>query len=182
MKARNIPAITGVMGFILGVVLTPVFIASQILEPELLPPSNKIEGTLAHIAFAVHDVDKTAAAFEDIFGIEINPGFDVKGVAFPPSYGGATMNVKFTQFEANGVRFELLQPLDGPDDVRSPWKDFLEKHGEGVQHIGFYVANTPEAREMLISKGGKWTQAAAPTMSYVDMDPVLPITFEVMQE
>ena len=92
------------------------------------------------------------------------------------------MNVRFAQFEANGVRFELLQPLDGPDDVRSPWKDFLEKHGEGVQHIGFYVDSTPEAREMLISKGGKWTQAAAPTMSYIDMDPVLPITFEVMEE
>ena len=80
MKARTIPAITGVMGFILGVVLTPVFLAGQ-------TPSSKIQGTLAHIAFAVHDVDKTAAAFEDIFGVEINPGFDVKGVAFPPSYG-----------------------------------------------------------------------------------------------
>jgi catechol 2,3-dioxygenase-like lactoylglutathione lyase family enzyme len=137
--------------------------------------SNKMAGTLAHIAFAVKDVDKTGAAFSEILGVPVAPGREVRNVPFPPSYGGKKMNVKFVQFTANGVTFELLQPLDG----ESPWKDFMEKHGEGVHHIGFNVADATEARMFLESKGGKWTQAGSPTAAYVDMEPKLPITFEV---
>ena len=113
--------------------------------------------------------------FGEILGVKTNPGRVVKGVKFPPSYGGQTMNVKFTQFTANGVGFELLEPLDGP----SPWKDFIDKHGEGVHHIGFNVGDATEARMFLESQGGKWTQAASPTSAYIDMEPKLPITFEV---
>jgi catechol 2,3-dioxygenase-like lactoylglutathione lyase family enzyme len=167
MTMRGGAAVTGIVGFVLGTVLSPVLLQSQ--------TPSKMAGTLAHVAFAVRDVDKTGAAFAEVFGVTVAPGRTVRNVPFPPSYGGATMNVKFTQFTANGLTFELLQPLDGP----SPWKDFLEKHGEGVHHIGFNVADYLEARTMLESKGGKWTQAASPTAAYVDMEPFLPITFEV---
>lgn len=167
MKMRSSTVVTGVVGFILGAVLTPALLQGQ--------APSKMAGTLAHIAFAVHDVDKTAAAFADVFGVKVSPGRVARNVPFPPSYGGATMNVKFTQFTANGVVFELLEPLDGA----SPWKDFMEKHGEGVHHIGFNVADSTEARTMLEAMGGKWTQAASPTSAYVDMQSKLPITFEV---
>jgi len=151
----------------LGAALSPVLVRGQ--------ASNKMQGTLAHIAFAVRDVDKTSAAFGEVLGVKTSPGRAVRNVKFPPSYGGATMNVKFTQFTANGLVFELLEPLDGP----SPWKDFIDKHGEGVHHIGFNVADATEARTFLESEGGKWTQAASPTSAYIDMEPKLPITFEV---
>ena len=167
MTIRTSHAITGVVGFILGALLTPVLVQGQ--------ASSAMTGTLAHIAFATKDVDKMGAAFSDVFGVKVNPGRVVRNVPFPPSYGGATMNVKFVQFTANGVVFELLEPLDGA----SPWKDFIAKHGEGVHHIGFNVGNSTEARTMLESMGGKWTQAASPTSAYIDMEPKLPITFEV---
>jgi catechol 2,3-dioxygenase-like lactoylglutathione lyase family enzyme len=167
MKIPTSTAITGVCCFILGAAFSSAPVRGQ--------SSNKMQGTLAHIAFAVKDVDKTSATFGEILGVKTSPGRVVKGVKFPPSYGGQTMNVKFTQFTANGVGFELLEPLDGP----SPWKDFIDKHGEGVHHIGFNVADATEARVFLESQGGKWTQAASPTSAYIDMEPKLPITFEV---
>lgn len=167
MRLRSITVVVGVVGFLLGGILTPVLLKGQ--------DSNPMEGTLAHIALAVHDADKTAAAFADVFGVEVRPGMVVRNVPFPPSYGGATMNVKFLQLTVNGVVFEILEPLDGP----SPWKDFMEKHGEGIHHIGFNVADATAARVMLESKGGKWTQAASPTSAYVDMEPTLPFTLEL---
>ena len=167
MQTRTAAAMTGVLGFVLGAILAPAVQGQA---------SNTMSGTLAHIAFAVKDIDKTAKAFADVLGVPVPQAREVRGVNFPPSYGGQKMNVKFLQFQANGVTFELLQPLDGP----SPWKDFMEKHGEGVHHIGFNVADANAARTFLESKGGKWTQAPSPTMAYVDMEPLLPITFEVM--
>ncbi|MBM3778375.1 MAG: hypothetical protein FJW23_09080 [Acidimicrobiia bacterium] len=169
MTAHSRSVATGIAGFVLGAVLTPVFLQGQ------APAPSKMAGTLAHIAFAVNDVDKTAAAIGQVFGVEAPKGREVRGVRFPPSYGDQTMNVKFLQMQANGVTFELLQPLDGPN----PWKDFMAKHGEGVHHIGFNVADATEARVFLEGLGGKWTQAASPTSAYVDMEPFLPITFEV---
>ena len=165
MHVRSAIVVTA--GFILGSVLTPALFGQA---------ANPMQGTLAHIAFVVHDVDKTAAAFGNVFGVPAPPAVVARNVAFPPSYGGATMNAKYTLVSANGVEFEFVEPLDG----QSPWKDFLEKHGEGVQNIAFNVPNAAEARMFLESKGGKWTQAIRPTMAYVDMAPKLPITFEVI--
>jgi methylmalonyl-CoA/ethylmalonyl-CoA epimerase len=167
MKKYSGMAVTGLLGLVLGAVFGPAPLQSQ--------TSNPMEGTLAHIALAVSDVDKTAAALGAVFGVEAPKGREVRGVNFPPSYGGATMNVKFLQMTANGVVFELLQPLEG----ESPWKDHMAIHGDGVHHIGFNVADATKAREMLEGLGGKWTQAASPTSSYVDMEPLLPFTFEV---
>ncbi len=167
MQISRSTVVIALFTFVLGAALSSALLRGQ--------ASNKMQGTLAHIAFAVKDVDKTSAAFGEIFGVKTSPGRVVRGVKFPPSYGGATMNVKFTQFSANGVTFELLEPLDGA----SPWKDFIEKHGEGVHHIGFNVGDITESRTFLESAGGKWTQAASPTSAYVDMEPKLPITFEL---
>src|SRR5215831_11611999 len=140
MQTRTVAAITGIVSFIAGSVLAPQLLYSQ--------AANPMTGTLAHIAFTTRDVDKMAAAFSDVFGVKVNPGRTVRNVPFPPSYGGQTMNVKFTQFTADGITFELLEPLDGP----SPWKDHLEKHGEGMHHIGINVPDYLAARTFLESK------------------------------
>ena len=166
MHARS--AILVTTGFILGSVLTPALFGQQAARP--------LQGTLNHIAFVVRDVDKSTAAFADVFGIPNVPARVARNVPFPPSYGGATMNAKYSLLTANGVVFEFVEPLDGP----SPWRDFLEKHGEGVQNIAFNVPNAAEARNYLESKGGKWTQAIKPNMAYVDMAPIIPVTLELI--
>ena len=165
MHARSAVLVTA--GFILGSVLTPALFG-QAAKP--------LQGTLAHIAFVVHDVDKSSADFADVLGIPNSPARVSRNIPFPPSYGGKTMNAKYTLLTANGVVFEFVEPLEG----ESPWRDFLEKHGEGVQNIAFNVPNAAEARKYLESKGGRWTQAIRPNMAYVDMAPKIPVTFELI--
>jgi catechol 2,3-dioxygenase-like lactoylglutathione lyase family enzyme len=135
-----------------------------------------VQGQLSHISFAVADVEKTAKAFADVFGVAMQKPQDFRDIPWGPRFPGKKMNTRRIGLTINGVSFEFLQPLDG----ESPWKEFIEKSGDGVHHIGFSVASVPAAREYLESKGGVQTQAFSEMANYVDMHKAgLPITFEV---
>jgi len=47
------------------------------------------------------------------------------------------------------MQFELVQPLGGP----SIFADHLEAHGEGIHHVGRYVADHPAATAEAIAAG-----------------------------
>lgn len=143
-------------------------------------PSQKptpVQGTLSHVSFAVNDVEKTARAFADVFGIEnVAKPQDFRDIKWGPRFPGKVMHTRRMGFTINGVSFEFLQPLDG----ESPWKEFIQKSGEGVHHIGFSVPDVAKARAYLESKGGVQTQDYSAAANYVDMTKAgLPITFEV---
>ena len=53
-----------------------------------------------------------------------------------------------------GINLEIFGPGDGP----SPWREFLEKHGEGVMNVAFFV----EDREACYEYIGKMPAAPAP--------------------
>lgn len=139
--------------------------------------ANPLAGPLAHVALVVNNAEETAKAFGDVFGVKVPPkGTMNRGVKYAPVYQGAVMNGKFMTVEVNGIRFEIIEPLDGP----SVWKDYLLAHGEGVQHIGLSVDNSEAARKVLEAKGGRWTLDYGVQASYVDMAPRIPMTFELL--
>jgi hypothetical protein len=78
------------------------------------------------------------------------------------------------------VDFELIQPLDGP----SLYKEFLEKHGEGVQHIACMGtgANYEENIENFKKMGFNLLMGGSIGDNiryyYLDSDPVLKFTVE----
>jgi 4-hydroxyphenylpyruvate dioxygenase-like putative hemolysin len=87
------------------------------------------------------------------------------------------MGTKTTFLQANGMNLELIEPLDGP----SPWRDFLEKNGEGVHHIAFTVPEWAPMVKFLESKGGTWVQGTEEfDFGYVDLTQQLGFTVEVM--
>ena len=47
------------------------------------------------------------------------------------------------------IELELIEPVKG----ETPWKTFLEKKGEGICHLAFYVDNIDEAESELLNKG-----------------------------
>lgn len=168
MRTRSAFVLTGLAGCVVGSLVT-----SQVVRGQAGTP---LEGSLSHISFVVHDVDKTMQAFGGAFGVSGKPAQTYRDVPWGPEFPGKMMHGKIGQLRINNVGFEFIQPLEG----ESPWKEQLTRSGESVHHIGFSVADVPAAVALLRSKGGKQTQGYAPTVVYMDMHGAgMPITFEV---
>lgn len=97
---------------------------------------------LQQVCIVVHDVDRAVQGLWEAFGIGpwnvfINrPAalWDTTYMGKPASFG---YKVAKTQGRVgSGLELEIIQPLEG----RSIYTDFLESHGEGLQHIGRHLA------------------------------------------
>ena len=133
--------------------------------------------TITHIGFVANDAKKTAAAFADVFGAEVSDVTDVKPAGFPEGHQGdrkaytRVANVRF-----DNMVLKIAQPMGGP----SPWRDFLDKYGEGVHHIAFDVNGLEDQVHLLESKGGRRVVGAAgSTAALVDLMPQLGINIEL---
>ena len=81
-----------------------------------------------------------------------------------------------------GLVFELVQPLDGP----SIYKEWLDEHGEGVQHIACMMHSqarlgrvqeaTGQARGAKVLMGGRIGETIE--FYYLDTEPMLKFVLE----
>lgn len=93
---------------------------------------------ICQIALVVKDIEKTARNFCEVFGLPMPEIFSL-----PPAEEAHTRfrgkptdtRARLAVFKMGPVVLELTQP----DGEPSSWKEFLERHGEGVHHIGFMV-------------------------------------------
>jgi len=99
-----------------------------------------------HVGYVVRDLDKTTKYFWEVLGIgpwefmEFGP--NVEKYKY---YGKEDkLLVKIAEARVGDVSIELIQPVSGP----SPHRDFLEKHGEGMQHLGILVDSYQDVEEM----------------------------------
>jgi methylmalonyl-CoA/ethylmalonyl-CoA epimerase len=109
--------------------------------------------TVTHIGMVVKDVDKTARKVADVFELQVPA---IKKTAAAPLPKGATGHAKAHTRAAemrfdNGIVLEINEPVGGP----SPWRDYLEKYGEGIHHLSFAVPVVEDYVKLLESKGGK---------------------------
>jgi len=75
---------------------------------------------------------------------------------------------------------ELIQPLEGP----SIWQEFLERKGEGMHHIGFFVEDIDREEENLLKQGLKILQKGRSDRggyTYFDTDSIGGVIFELIQ-
>lgn len=93
---------------------------------------------LDHIGIAVKDLDQAMKLYQDTFGIE-------PSVVYESSYTKA----KIAFFPIGEVRIELMQPVN-PDSVLGT---FLEKRGEGIQHVAYKVKDVDRSLTELERKG-----------------------------
>jgi catechol 2,3-dioxygenase-like lactoylglutathione lyase family enzyme len=105
-----------------------------------------------HICIVVKDIDKTKDYYESI---GIGPWVD-----YPPLVEYTKLNVmdekgffasRFVYTMIGDLQLQLVQPGEG----RTIYKDFLEKRGEGVFHIGFEVDDIEAADKQLADNGLK---------------------------
>ena len=108
-----------------------------------------------HLGFVVHDLDAVAERYSRMLGVDRwrTHELTIARVPWDPRSTDGRLKVAFGR--AVGLTFELIQVLEG----RTPHLDFLETHGEGIQHIGLWAQDIRAAAEHAISQGGRLTLA-----------------------
>lgn len=102
---------------------------------------SSIFGPTRQIGYVVHNLDE---ALDRWLALGIGPFFRADHV--PLEYlrvGGKQVDVDLSLAMANSgeVQIELIQQHN-PEP--SPYKDFLDRHGPGMQHLGFWSTNYEE--------------------------------------
>ena len=100
--------------------------------------ANQPIGKLDHIGVAVKSLAEARKFFEDVLGARFLYQHENREAGFT-----------LVELDLNGVIFELLEPLGDNSFVRS----FLEKRGEGLHHLTFYVPNSKEKIAELKEQG-----------------------------
>ena len=91
-----------------------------------------------HLGIAVHSIEEAKKLFQDTLGLK-----------FEGSETVAEQKVTTAFFPVGDSEVELLEST-APD---GPIAKYLEKRGEGIQHIAFRVENIEEALAELKEKG-----------------------------
>ncbi|HLG10570.1 MAG TPA: VOC family protein [Dehalococcoidia bacterium] len=99
-----------------------------------------------HIAFAVRDIEETIERWKKLFGPSSWHIWEARPNGTRPAYGRAA-----------GQTWELWEAKGRGD---SSFHEYLEKYGEGVQHIGFWVEDVRAAVEAALDGGARFQTAS----------------------
>lgn len=92
---------------------------------------------ISHIGIAVKDLDEGIAFYQKL-------GLTLEAIEEVPS-----QMVKVAFFPVGDTRIELLAPTS----EESPIAKFIEKKGEGIQHLAFAVEDLPDALKQSEEEG-----------------------------
>ena len=116
-------------------------------------PGKNTFSRLAHVGLVVRDMNKT---IERLTALGIGPFTPrmpppdaqeiYRGKPFVPS-----QRVAIQITHVGDMELELIQPLNGD----SPHREFLDKKGEGIQHLGFMVDNLQDDVKRLTKQGSE---------------------------
>ena len=101
-----------------------------------------IEAMGFHIGMVVHDADAAVESYRRLLGGTVGVGKSVPKAApsaVDPSLEDTQLRIAYGRYA--GMTIELIQVLSG----KGHYARWLERHGEGVQHIGFWVPDLNRA-------------------------------------
>jgi len=99
-----------------------------------IPDDKLLLRDILHVCVVVRDVEKTAKILAARFGL--GP-WEVHKKSYPKSHAvfrgePVECTFKFAYAKAGPITLELAEPVSG----KSSYREFLDKHGEGLHHIG----------------------------------------------
>jgi methylmalonyl-CoA/ethylmalonyl-CoA epimerase len=99
-----------------------------------IPEDRIMLREIVHICIVVRDVEKTAKVFAEKFGV--GP-FRIRVIHTPSSRASVrgqpvSYTLKFGNARMGPIALELAETVD----ERTIYQEFLERHGEGLHHIG----------------------------------------------
>ena len=99
----------------------------------------------AQVGFIVKDVEASKRKWAAFLGVPVPDtqpvgDYAVTGTTYKgqPAPGASCLMAFFDV--GPGLQLELIQPNEAP----STWRDFLNKHGEGMHHIAFQVKDSAQ--------------------------------------
>lgn len=107
---------------------------------------------LAQVAIVVRDIESAISNWSAALGVDAPPIIVTEsGDQVRMSYRGhpSSARAKLAFFDLGGVQLELIEPI-GED---SAWFEGLDKRGEGVHHLAFWVEGMATSRQFLDEKG-----------------------------
>ena len=135
----------------------------------------------SHVGVLVADLDKAAEYYQS-FGI--GPFGFPEGLTLMDRevYGKPASDVKNRAglAQLGPTKIELVQPVSG----KSVQKEFLDKHGEGINRIAFEVDDIEKETAKLLEKGFKVISSGkfvGGGFAYFDTDKVGGVIFEMFQ-
>jgi methylmalonyl-CoA/ethylmalonyl-CoA epimerase len=146
--------------------------------------SNLGSTTLAQVALVVHDIEEMSRRFAAIFGLPLPeviitaPGMEVEQT-YRGQPSGAQCKLAF--FRLGQVELELIEPMGG----RSTWQEALDKNGQGVHHIAFWVEGMQRSVDFLRTQGIEMVQRGdmgEGQFAYMDAEERLGVTIELLEQ
>ena len=134
----------------------------------------------SHIGIVVKDMEKAINNYSDVFGI-VFPKVFVPDLS-NKMYRGKPSNyrVKVAIGMMGELQVELVETLEG----ETIYREFLEKKGEGLHHLGFDVKNIEERIKDLEELGIsvlQYGERAGVRFAYLDTEKIVGVMFEFIQ-
>jgi methylmalonyl-CoA/ethylmalonyl-CoA epimerase len=137
-----------------------------------------------HVSVVVRDIEK---AIEFYQSLGIGPFQSLVGPSGPTRLTRkmirgkpADYQIDLRSAEIGQLQSEVVQPLEG----ETPIKEFLEKRGEGIHHVGFFVDDLDRETAKMAEEGFEITQSGeTPEVrwAYFDTDVVGGVVIELME-
>jgi catechol 2,3-dioxygenase-like lactoylglutathione lyase family enzyme len=159
--------------------LLPLLAPAQ--APVAIDPGLK---TVVQVAIVTRDIEASAKRWAAALGMDVpkitltRPGREVKVVYRGKASDG---QAKLAFFKLGQVVLELIEPVGGG----TSWKQYLDEHGEGVQHLGFQVQDLNQAIAHAAQAGmpvlhrGRYDKDNGDYV-YVDSEKPLGVTLEFL--
>ncbi len=125
-----------------------------------------------HVGLVVRDINAAVKNYADFLGVPVPKVGEVKNLQLADSFKDGPVGAKIAMFGMGDILLDLVEPLGGA----SPWRNHLDRVGEGLQHLCVEVNDVAPAVQELVRRGGRQESS-----SYVNMVEALGITFEIQK-
>jgi len=124
------------------------------VAPDAAADPKAMFSSFVQLGIVVRDLDRTVKVLSEVFGLG-----PFRFVDYPPAgrddiqltYRGEPANFSHRIAFANlgPIELELVQPTTGPSGIT----EFLDRHGEGIQHIRFNVPDLEPVMTHMAEQG-----------------------------